>query len=38
MSRERVFKDLIAAMAKDGEISSSEYAMLIEKGKDLGFD
>lgn len=38
MSKERIFKKLLAAMAKDGEITSSEYAILIEKGKDLGFD
>jgi hypothetical protein len=38
MSKEKIFKDLIASMAKDGEISSSEYAILTEKGKDLGID
>lgn len=36
MSKEQIFKELITEMAKDGEISSSEYAILIEKGKDLG--
>lgn len=36
MSKEKIFKELIASMAEDGEISSSEYAILIEKGKDLG--
>lgn len=38
MSKEKLFKELITNMAKDGEISSSEYEILIEKGKDLGFD
>ena len=38
MSKERIFKELISEMAKDGEISSSEYEILLEKGKDLGFD
>lgn len=38
MSKEKIFKELITEMAKDGEISSSEYAILIEKGKDLGLD
>ena len=38
MSKEKIFKELIAQMAKDGDISSSEYAILIEKGKDLGYD
>lgn len=36
MSKESIFKDLVAEMAKDGDISSSEYAILIEKGEDLG--
>ncbi len=38
ISKEKIFKELIVSMAKDGEISSSEYAILIEKGKDLGLD
>lgn len=38
MSKERIFKELINQMAKDGEISSSQYEILIEKGKDLGID
>jgi hypothetical protein len=38
MSKERLFKELIAQFAKDGNISDSEYAILIEKGLDLGFD
>lgn len=38
MSKEIIFKDLIAEMAKDGKISSSEYTIILEKGKDLGFD
>lgn len=38
MSKEKIFKDLIASMAKDREISSSEYAILAEKGKDLGLN
>lgn len=38
MSKEKLFKELIANMAEDGEISSSEYEILLEKGKDLGFD
>ena len=38
MSKEKIFKELIAEMAKDGEISSSEYEILLEKGMDLGFD
>ncbi|MFA5574411.1 MAG: hypothetical protein WC994_05085 [Brumimicrobium sp.] len=37
MSKEKLFKELITEMAKDGEISSSEYTILLEKGKDLGF-
>lgn len=36
MSKEKIFKELISEMAKDGEISPSEYTILIEKGKDLG--
>jgi len=36
MTQEQIFKELIATMAKDGEISSSEYAILLSKGKDLG--
>lgn len=36
MSQEEIFKNLIASMAADGEISASEYAILIAKGKDLG--
>lgn len=36
MSKEKIFKQLITEMAKDGEVSPSEYAILIEKGKDLG--
>jgi len=38
MSKEKLFKELIANMAEDGEITSSEYEILLEKGKDLGFD
>ncbi len=38
MSKEKIFKELIVEMAKDGEVSSSEYEILLEKGKDLGFD
>ncbi len=36
MSRERIFKELISEMAKDGDISPSEYSILLEKAKDLG--
>lgn len=38
MSKEKIFRELIAAMAGDGEISPSEYAILLEKGKDIGLD
>jgi len=38
MSKEKIFKELIAEMAKDGEINSSEYTILLEKGNELGFD
>jgi hypothetical protein len=38
MSKEKIFKELIAELAKNGEISSSGYEILLEKGKDLGFD
>ena len=38
MSKEKIFKELITEMTKDGEISSSGYEILLEKGKDLGFD
>ncbi|MDD2413302.1 MAG: hypothetical protein PHR79_10370, partial [Bacteroidales bacterium] len=38
MSKEKIFKELIASMAEDDEISPSEYAILIEKGKDLGLE
>lgn len=38
MSKEKLFKELISSMAKDGEVSPSEYELLIEKGNDLGFD
>lgn len=38
MSKETIFKELISAMVKDGEISPSEYSILLEKGKELGFD
>jgi len=38
MSKEKLFKELISNMAGDGEISSSEYEILLEKGIDLGFD
>lgn len=38
MSKEKLFKELISSMTKDGEISPSEYEILIEKGRDLGFD
>ena len=38
MSKEKIFKELLAEMSKDGEISSSEYAILLEKGEDFGFD
>lgn len=38
MSKEKIFKELITEMTKDGDISSSGYAILLEKGKDLGFD
>jgi hypothetical protein len=37
MSKEKLFKDLIAEIVKDGNISTSEYNLLIEKGKDLGY-
>ncbi len=38
MSKEKIFKELIAEMAKNGEVSSSGYEILLEKGKDLGFE
>lgn len=38
MSKEKIYKDLIAIMTKGGKISSSEYAILLEKGNDLGLD
>ncbi len=38
MSKESIFKELIVEMTKDGKISSSEYSILLEKGKDLGFN
>lgn len=38
MSKEKIFKELIAAMAKEGSVSASGYEILLEKGKDLGFD
>ncbi|OFX24701.1 MAG: hypothetical protein A2033_09765 [Bacteroidetes bacterium GWA2_31_9] len=38
MSKESIFNELITEMAKDGEVSSSAYEILLEKGKDLGFD
>jgi len=38
MSKESIFKELISAMVKDGEVSPSEYSILLEKGKELGFD
>jgi hypothetical protein len=38
LSKEKIFKELIVKMAKEGDISSSEYAILLENGKDLGFD
>lgn len=38
MSKEKIFKELIVEMVKNGDISSSEYAILLEKGNDLGFD
>jgi hypothetical protein len=38
MSKEKLFKELIANMTENGEITSSEYEILLEKGKDLGFD
>ncbi|MCO5260481.1 MAG: hypothetical protein M9916_10090 [Crocinitomicaceae bacterium] len=38
MSQERIFKELVTELAKDGVITPSEYAILIEKGKDLGLD
>jgi len=38
MSKEKIFKELITVMAKVGNISPSEYEILLEKGKDLGFD
>jgi hypothetical protein len=38
MSKEKIFKELIAELAKNGDISSSGYEILLEKGKDLGFD
>lgn len=38
MSKEKLFKELISNMSEDGEITSSEYEILLEKGKDLGFD
>ena len=37
MSKEKIFKELITEMAKDGDISSAAYNLLIEKGRDLGF-
>ncbi|NLK81030.1 MAG: hypothetical protein GX277_02375 [Bacteroidales bacterium] len=38
MSKERIYKELIIQMSKDGEITSSEYKILLEKGEELGFD
>jgi len=38
MSKEKLFKELIAEMVKNGEITSSKYEILIETGKDLDFD
>jgi hypothetical protein len=38
MSKERIFKELIAQFASDGIIDNHEYALLLEKGKDMGFD
>jgi len=38
MSKEKIFKELIAEMAKNGKVSSSGYEILLEKGKDLGFE
>ena len=38
MSKEIIFKELITEMTKDGEINPSEYTIILEKGKDLGFD
>lgn len=36
MTKEKIFKELIASMAESGNISTSEYEILLEKGKDLG--
>ena len=36
MSKEKLFQEIIAEMAKDGNIKPSEYAILLEKGKSLG--
>jgi hypothetical protein len=37
MSKEKLFKEFIAERVKDGKISSSEYNLLIEKGKNLDY-
>ncbi|MCO5267298.1 MAG: hypothetical protein M9897_00180 [Brumimicrobium sp.] len=36
MDKEEIFKELITEMASDGDISPSEYKILVAKGKDLG--
>ena len=38
MSKEKIFKELISEMTKNGDVSSSRYEILLEKGEDLGFD
>lgn len=38
MSKEKIFKELISEMTKNGDVSSSGYEILLEKGEDLGFD
>jgi len=38
MSKEKIFKELISEMKKNGDVSSTGYEILLEKGEDLGFD
>ncbi len=38
LTKEKIFKELITEFAKDRAVNSAEYAILLEKGKDLGFD
>ena len=35
MTKEKIFKELIAEFAKSGSITDSKYAILLDKGKDL---